>query len=97
MAIFLHGKDNSSKDPSNFRLRKDGSIDGDGSMLTRLSHSSIGDGIPFTGCLRGSREPIDPRQVANRGLRGDGSGVGTPARRSLSVEEMEMSRLLASK
>jgi hypothetical protein len=96
-AIFLHGKENSSADPSSFRLSIPSVGDcGEGSMLTRLSHSSMGEGIPWIvsgrygsqGMLRASTWSRD-KESGVAGLEGEGEGVGTAAseRRALSGAE----------
>ena len=79
-AIFLHGKDNSSEEPTNFLLR---SVEGDASMFMRLWHSSIGDGIPLKGVSEFGGL-TDPREIVNGDLTGDGSGMRVPTRGSLS-------------
>jgi len=60
-------------------------------MLTRLSHSSMGDGIPLSECLYGSRGAV-ARESKGSAFTGDGSGVGTLTRGSLSCEEISESR-----
>ena len=52
----------------------------------------MGDGIPLSGCLYGSRGVGAREIVKGSAFTGDGSGVGTLTRGSLSCEEMSESR-----
>ena len=48
--------------------------------------------MPLSGCLYGSRGVVAREIVKGRAFTGDGSGVGTLTRGSLSCEEMSESR-----